>query len=575
MTYKISVIVPAYNEEKYLNNALNSLVEQTYAGFEVIIINDGSTDETQKIIDKYCKNYSNFRGIYQENSGVSAARNRGIKESKGDYIAFLDADDQYVDNALEKLYEMALMYGADLVVGRMQIINAFDSVIYTGPVNLSKMRNIDPFDKELIWTGSMCNKLFSKKKLIESRVTVPKLKYDEDSAFIMDFALKCEKIVGCPHNIVLYHKRPFWEGFSVTQAVNIEYIEDFLAAYDIIGKMVEQAFKEKMDSANDLKIKKELSQKYRKYLDELCHRRIAILCNEFYRFFWKADVKSLELINKSLNEVKKDMSVESWDMDVEKFHELRIENLIYDKKEMSENPLVTIVIHYDEIEPDELNFLLDSMYSQTFPAFEIIVPYNLSEMISDSILKNENLKLLKTDKNFKNESLKIAKGNNIIFVEDMVFFEPETIRFMYNYLQNPEFDFVALKIYQLKTNKLVGFVHQELAYSYRNTKEDNVKSLFNYLDLYLSNKLINTDYLRDKKFKFSNDPAKDVLKLYTTAKFKKLRNKYILSNKDEKILLKSLKSHDKSITNKLNYLILTKNSVHRFLKLRRFISKET
>ena len=82
MTYKISVIVPAYNEEKYLNNALNSLIEQTYAGFEVIIINDGSTDETQKIIDKYCKNYSNFRGIYQENSGVSAARNRGIEESE-------------------------------------------------------------------------------------------------------------------------------------------------------------------------------------------------------------------------------------------------------------------------------------------------------------------------------------------------------------------------------------------------------------------------------------------------------------------------------------------------------------
>ena len=101
---KISVIVPVYNTEKHLKRCLDSILNQTYQNFEVIIVNDGSTDDSQKIIDEYTKKYSEkIRSIYKENGGLSSARNCGIKCAAGDYIAFVDSDDYIAINLFEKL----------------------------------------------------------------------------------------------------------------------------------------------------------------------------------------------------------------------------------------------------------------------------------------------------------------------------------------------------------------------------------------------------------------------------------------------------------------------------------------
>ena len=586
MTYKISVIVPAYNEEKYLSTALDSLVNQSFHDFEVIIINDGSTDNTQAIIDKYTKKYPNFRGIYQDNSGVSSSRNKGIEEAKGDYLAFLDGDDTYVHEALENLYNSAKKHDADLVLGRMKIINIFESVVYVGPVKLSKMIDIDPLDKELIWTGSMCNKLFSRQKILETGLRVPNIKYDEDGTFVLSFALKCQKIVGCPHNIVIYHKRPFWKGYSVTQAINVEYINHHLEAYSAIEAMVKQAFKEKRDKIEDYK-KEELSKKYSSYYDELCHRRIAILCNEFYRYFWKADSKSIKLINSSLNDVKLKISSKAWAKDVEKFKDLRIDNLIKSRTEMADSPIISIVINIPKITTDKLNFQLGSIYSQEFPAFEIIISSKLYNQVSDDFKNKENLKVLdeKSDDslnlnhlsdekyygktNFKNRAFLISKGEYILFIEDNVFFEPRALRQMYNSLQDPELDFVSLKMHRIKGDKLKEYPHQELAYSYRNTIENSIKSRFNYLDLYFSNKLIKAEYIKQESFKFTGDNAHDVAALYENSEFQKITDKYIFSHESEKTLLKSLKSKNKDVSAKINATLPYQKLIYYLVKFRR------
>lgn len=100
---KISVVIPAYNSAAYLKEALDSVVSQTYPVFEVIVIDDGSTDSAKDIVKKYG---STIRYIYQDNQGPAAARNRGIKESKGDFTAFLDSDDLWTPEKLKK--QMAL-----------------------------------------------------------------------------------------------------------------------------------------------------------------------------------------------------------------------------------------------------------------------------------------------------------------------------------------------------------------------------------------------------------------------------------------------------------------------------------
>ncbi len=112
---KVSVIVPVYNVEKYIEKCLQSLVNQTMKDIEIIIVNDGSTDNSEKIINEYLDKYENIIYVEKKNGGLSDARNYGMKYAKGDYIAFLDSDD-YVDETIyEKMYNEAIKSKADFV----------------------------------------------------------------------------------------------------------------------------------------------------------------------------------------------------------------------------------------------------------------------------------------------------------------------------------------------------------------------------------------------------------------------------------------------------------------------------
>ena len=114
MKLQVSVIIPVYNGEKTITKALNSLKNQTFSDFEVVIIDDGSNDRTKKIINKYQNEDSRFRYYYQENAGVSVARNEGIKLSDGNFICFLDSDDYFEDTYLEKMYETMIKSDSDV-----------------------------------------------------------------------------------------------------------------------------------------------------------------------------------------------------------------------------------------------------------------------------------------------------------------------------------------------------------------------------------------------------------------------------------------------------------------------------
>ena len=113
----ISVIVPVYNVEKYLEQCLNSIVEQTFTGdFEIICVDDGSTDKSSEILDEYAKKYPNIKVIHQNNQGLSGARNTALKYVTGKYTMFVDSDDYLKTNAMEELYKYAEERKADLVV---------------------------------------------------------------------------------------------------------------------------------------------------------------------------------------------------------------------------------------------------------------------------------------------------------------------------------------------------------------------------------------------------------------------------------------------------------------------------
>lgn len=103
----ISVIIPVYNGEKYINRCLDSVLNNNFKDFEIIIINDGSKDNSETIIKEYCDKYNFIHYYYQENAGVSAARNKGIDLAKGEYVCFIDIDDAIDSNFLGNLYNLA------------------------------------------------------------------------------------------------------------------------------------------------------------------------------------------------------------------------------------------------------------------------------------------------------------------------------------------------------------------------------------------------------------------------------------------------------------------------------------
>lgn len=123
----ISVIIPVYNAEKYIRKSVNSVLNQTYLHFEILLIDDGSTDCSSQLCDEFASQHDNIRAFHKQNGGASTARNIGLNDAKGEYIFFLDSDDWIKPNALETMITAAKAESADLVFCEAQAIDDEDN----------------------------------------------------------------------------------------------------------------------------------------------------------------------------------------------------------------------------------------------------------------------------------------------------------------------------------------------------------------------------------------------------------------------------------------------------------------
>lgn len=191
MSNKISIIIPIYNSEKYLDDCIISVVNQTYKNFELLLINDGSQDRSREICKKYQEKDKRIVYIEQPNLGVSSARNKGIEVSTGDYIVFLDSDDYISENFLKTLMDKS---DSNTLVGsyikkvfRNKIVNRYHSSNIYQPHEL--LENIIS-DKEM---GNVWGYLYDAKivKLIQFD---PAIGFMEDAIFLVDYLNKSKII---------------------------------------------------------------------------------------------------------------------------------------------------------------------------------------------------------------------------------------------------------------------------------------------------------------------------------------------------------------------------------------------
>lgn len=186
---KISIILPVYNSEEYIGNTIESVLNQTLTNFELIIINDGSTDNTDKICKKYTTKNSKIKYFYIENSGVSNARNYALSKVEGEYITFLDSDDLYHKDYLEILLKNLKKYQADLVTCAYETLSKPPKIInHSQDIYTSNFKDyIETLQPKLL-INQLWNKIYLTKIIKKNNLRFDtKIDLGEDYKFNLEY----------------------------------------------------------------------------------------------------------------------------------------------------------------------------------------------------------------------------------------------------------------------------------------------------------------------------------------------------------------------------------------------------
>ena len=232
---RLSIIVPVYNAEDYLDRCLISIVEQDFVSYEVILVDDGSSDSSPLICDRYSAADSRFRTIHKKNGGVSSARNAGLDLAKGEYIMFVDSDDALLPDSLEMMFEHVT--DEDMVVGGYTV---YISGVPGREVLPRRNHSYRGEDMNVFYNENIrknCEMLDAPWSKIFRRKTIGNLRfcedlsYAEDKLFVFSFLAICSSACTCPFPVYAYHIRSGSLGSDIVSDRHLMQLRRFLPAY--------------------------------------------------------------------------------------------------------------------------------------------------------------------------------------------------------------------------------------------------------------------------------------------------------------------------------------------------------
>ena len=320
----ISVIVPIYNVEKYLPECIESILNQSYRYLEVILIDDGSTDQSGIICDKYSEQDSRVKVIHQKNGGAANAKNAGLMAATGTYLAFVDGDDYLETDAFSYMVRLLEERYADVVqacfrkVYRNRHSNnvcATEKILEFSPENYIRKYTTD-------WTcGLLWDKLY-KRKLYENIFFEEGHKID-DEFFTYQGIMRAKKIVYCP--TVVYNYRQRKSSVMYTESSQQKIVLDKLEYLDKRRRAVISNFPELKQIFNEHYLNMLLSLSQDPYLTSQSIREIKKLLNEFFQErdscriplglkfeLWKLQYSSEKKLLKSVRCSQKEFSTEDY-----------------------------------------------------------------------------------------------------------------------------------------------------------------------------------------------------------------------------------------------------------------------
>lgn len=237
---KISIIIPVYNSEKFLEETISSIINQTLNDIEIICVNDGSIDNSAQILESLSKKHDCIRILNQENQGSGKARNYGMDEAKGEYIGFLDADDIFIDErSLELLYDVANENDADMVCGNLKKMT-HDRVLHDNPncpegnyYCFDEYCTIDPNEYGVPW--AFYKNIYKRSFLNENNIRFRDLIRGQDPVFLADILANVDVVYGVPVDFYAYMfpvpGRPYSKVNTPTK--KLHYITHYKDTFDI------------------------------------------------------------------------------------------------------------------------------------------------------------------------------------------------------------------------------------------------------------------------------------------------------------------------------------------------------
>ena len=226
----ISVIVPIYNVEQYLENCINSILNQTYRNLEVILVDDGSPDNCGKICDRYSDKDPRIKVIHKLNGGLSDARNKGIDTAEGEYLTFVDSDDTILPEMIDKLYQRIVIDQSDLAFCGYQQVNQKGDVLSEVYLEDNLLSGFDALRKSYEKNGVLytiaCNKLI--KRQLFQNIRFPVGKYNEDEFTLYRVIDRCRKISIVREALYVYYQR----NDSIMGAYSFRHLDGIEASYE-------------------------------------------------------------------------------------------------------------------------------------------------------------------------------------------------------------------------------------------------------------------------------------------------------------------------------------------------------
>lgn len=522
---RVSVIVIAYNCEAHIAYTLDLLKHQSLKDIEILVVNDGSVDSTQKIVESYCLKDGRIVLFNQENKGPGGAKNTGLDHASGKYIFFLDGEDGVPEIGLEMLYRIAEANDADCSIGFIEEFSLVGKSVFSRTQTLSKKEEISRYDLDLVWSFSVNNKLFRRKVIEDSNLRFNNTLLAEDGRFCMAFVFNCGKIVGCPHLVLNYRRDLFWDGFSLTRGSSRQKVLDLVNNHEYIIKLAEEHIAHDIEESESELEKRRLAVAQIEHIASLHQRLVSYLIDLQYRLLWLLDSETVDYMLAKIDEHKVFID-KSQIAGMLKWHsDLPFADGLPNRERLATMPLISIIVS-KHIQLEDIPEMLECLYHNAFPRFELIVPASLKTQVPEFYQEIPNICFFADDcsnATFKRLAVENCRASMVLFFEDRVFPSMGALRAIWAEGYNSQADFVVGRIRKIDRAEERAMLYrtQRVLFDKKHVQGFSYRDELNQLDCSLNNKLIKVQALKRVDFEFADSVVDDCKQLYESLSFKK------------------------------------------------------